>query len=144
MHVVRFEKNISAYNLYHCQCLLRFRWILHYFRYSPGSSVVYSPVYILHGRKDTRSMAYDIKRYVDLKHANVTIKFNYILRKNLLAQLSIKLNVLGTCVNLPLTYDCKTWGIAAVNLLDVTNHVYTNDLLYQSYVLSQLFSYTCI
>ena len=68
---------------------------------------------------DTGSIAYDIERYVDLKRANVTIKFNNFLRKNFLAPLSIKLKVLDICVTSSLTYGCETWGTATVNSIEV-------------------------
>ena len=68
---------------------------------------------------DTGSVAYDIERYVELKRANVTIKFVNFLRKNFLAPLSIKLNVLDVCVVTSLTYACETWGSASINSIEV-------------------------
>ena len=68
---------------------------------------------------DTGSIVFDIERYVNLKRANVTIKFNNFLRKNFLAPLSIKLNVLDICVTSSLTYGCETWGTAVVNSIEV-------------------------
>ena len=68
---------------------------------------------------DTGSIAYDIERYVGLKRANVTIKFNNFLRTNFLAPLSIKLNVLDVCVTSSLTYGCESWGTASINSIEV-------------------------
>ena len=68
---------------------------------------------------DTGSITYDIERYVEQKRANVTIKFNNFLRKNFLAPLAIKLNVLDVCVTTSLTYGCETWGTALVNSIEV-------------------------
>ena len=68
---------------------------------------------------DTGSITYDIERYVEQKRANVTIKFNNFLRKNFLAPLVIKLNVLDVCVTTSLTYGCESWGIASVNSIEV-------------------------
>ena len=68
---------------------------------------------------NTGSIAYDIERYVSLKRANVTIKFNNFLRKNFLAPLSIKLNVLDVCVTSSLTYGCESWGCSWINSIEV-------------------------
>ena len=68
---------------------------------------------------DTGSVTYDIERYVALKRANVSIKFNNFLRKNFLAPLSIKLNVLDVCVVSSLTYACESWGSASINSIEV-------------------------
>ena len=68
---------------------------------------------------DTGSVAFDIERYVALKRGNVTIKFNNFLRKNFLAPLSIKLNVLDVCVTSSLTYACESWGSASINSIEV-------------------------
>lgn len=68
---------------------------------------------------DTGSITYDIERYVGMKRANVTIKFNNFLRKNFLAPLSIKLNVLDVCVTTSLTYGCESWGTASINSIEV-------------------------
>ena len=68
---------------------------------------------------DTGSLTYDIERYVGLKRANVTIKFNNFLRKNFLAPLSIKLNVLDVCVTSSLIYGCESWGSASINSIEV-------------------------
>ena len=68
---------------------------------------------------DTGSISFDIERYVASKRANVTIKFNNFLRKNFLAPLSIKLNVLDICVTSSLIYACETWGMASVNSIEV-------------------------
>ena len=68
---------------------------------------------------DTGSITVDIERYVNLKRANVTIKFNNFLRKNFIAPLSIKLKVLDICVTTSLTYGCETWGTATVNSIEV-------------------------
>ena len=68
---------------------------------------------------DTGSIFYDIERYVEKKRANVTIKFNNFLRKNFLAPLAIKLNVLDVCVTSSLTYGCESWGTASINSIEV-------------------------
>ena len=68
---------------------------------------------------DTGCITYDIERYVGLKRANVTIKFNNFLRKNFLAPLSIKLKVLDVCVTSSLTYGCESWGTAAIKSIEV-------------------------
>ena len=68
---------------------------------------------------DTGSISFDIERYVSLKRANVTIKFNNFLRKNFLAPLSIKLNVLDVCVTSSLIYACESWGTASINSIEV-------------------------
>ena len=68
---------------------------------------------------DTGSIVFDIERYVDLKRANLTIKFNNFLRKNFLAPVSIKLKVLDICATSSLTYACETWGTSTVNSIEV-------------------------
>ena len=69
---------------------------------------------------DTGSLKYDIEKYVNGKRPNITIKYNNFVRKNHLAPLSIKLNVLDVCVTSALLYGCETWGTADVKPLEVT------------------------
>ena len=52
----------------------------------------------------------DVELFVEDKRANVTIKFGNFCRKNFLAPLDIKLDVLNTCVTASLLYSCETWG----------------------------------
>ena len=68
---------------------------------------------------DTGSLTYDIDKFVNNKRPNVTIKFNNFVRKNKLAPIKIKLNVLDACVTSALIYACETWGTAKVKSLEV-------------------------
>ena len=61
----------------------------------------------------------ELARYINGKRANVTIKFNTFLRKNFLAPLSEKLNVLDVCVSSSLTYGCETWGTASIKSIEI-------------------------
>ena len=68
---------------------------------------------------DTGSISFDIERYVGMKRANVTIKFNNFIRKNFLAPLSVKLDVLDVCVTTSLIYACETWGTSSISSVEV-------------------------
>ena len=68
---------------------------------------------------DTGSLTNDIDKFVNGKRPNVTIKFNNFVRKNPLAPVNIKLNVLDVCVTSALMYACETWGTANVKTLEV-------------------------
>ena len=68
---------------------------------------------------DCGNITSDIERYINGKRANVTIKFNNFLRKNFLAPLSEKLNVLDVCVSSSLTYGCETWGTASIKSIEI-------------------------
>ena len=52
---------------------------------------------------DTGSMSHDIEKFVKKKRGNVAIKYNNFLRKNFLAPLPVKLQVLDVCVSTTLT-----------------------------------------
>ena len=68
---------------------------------------------------DTGSITHDIEEFVNSKRPNITIKYNNFVRKNDLAPVCIKLNVLDICVTSALTYACETWGTANVKPLEV-------------------------
>ena len=72
---------------------------------------------------DTGSISNDIKHFIDSKRANITIKYNNFLRKNFLAPLSIKLQVLDTCLASSLLYGCETWGKSSVNSLEIAYRI---------------------
>ena len=67
---------------------------------------------------DSGSIKQDIAHYIAEKRANVTIKFNNFCRKNILAPLSVKLNVLDSCVSSSLLYACETWGDCKVEQIE--------------------------
>ena len=68
---------------------------------------------------DTGCISHDIEKFVEKKRGNVAIKYNNFLRKNFLAPLPVKLQVLDVCVSTTLTYGCETWGTASVNSIEV-------------------------
>ena len=78
-----------------------------------------SSVYLGGVVSDTGSIKHDIDKFVNSKRPNVTIKFNNFVRKNKLAPINIKLNVLDACVTSALMYACETWGTADVKTLEV-------------------------
>ena len=61
----------------------------------------------------------DVELFVEDKRANVTIKFGNFCRKNFLAPLDIKLDVLNTCVTASLLYSCETWGDSQFKQIEV-------------------------
>ena len=68
---------------------------------------------------DSGEIKRDIESYVDGKRANITIKFGNFCRKNFLAPLFIKLQVLNTCVSAALIYGCETWASASIKQIEV-------------------------
>ena len=79
------------------------------------SSVVYLGAVV----SDCGSITFDIEKFICGKRPNVTIKYNNFVRKNHLAPLSIKLEVLDVCASSSLVYACETWGTASVSALEV-------------------------
>ena len=67
---------------------------------------------------DTGCISGDIDLNIDAKRSSVTIKFGNFCRKNFLAPLDVKLNVLNTCASASLTYGCKVWGGAKIPKLE--------------------------
>ena len=67
---------------------------------------------------DTGNISGDIDRNIDAKRSSVTIKFGNFCRKNFLAPLDVKLNVLNTCASASLTYGCEVWGGAKIPKLE--------------------------
>ena len=68
---------------------------------------------------DTGDIKFDIDLFVAEKRANVTIKYGNFCRKNLLAPLDIKTQVLNTCVSASLLYSCETWGASIFKNIEV-------------------------
>ena len=68
---------------------------------------------------DSGSIKQDIDYYSTEKRANVTIKFNNFCKKNFLAPLSVKLEVLDSCVSSSLVYACETWGDCRIEQIEV-------------------------
>ena len=67
---------------------------------------------------DTGNMKFDIDLNIDSKRSSLTIKFGNFCRKNFLAPLETKLNVLNTCVSSSITYGCEVWGSSNVPKLE--------------------------
>ena len=59
---------------------------------------------------DSGCLKIDIEKYLLGKRSNVTIKYGNFCRKNFLAPLDVKIDVLNTCVSASITYACETWG----------------------------------
>ena len=59
---------------------------------------------------DTGSIKTDVDLYVKEKRPDLTIKFSNFCKKNYLAPLSVKLQVLLSCVCSVLIYSAETWG----------------------------------
>ena len=78
---------------------------------------------------DTGSISHDIEKFVEKKRGNVAIKYNNFLRKNFLAPLPVKLQVLDVCVSTTLTYGCETWGAASVKSIEVAYRLYLKRAL---------------
>ena len=57
---------------------------------------------------DTGSIRKDIEKYVEGKRANITIKYNNLIKKHFMIPLDIKLKVLDICVCSTLIYGCET------------------------------------
>ena len=70
------------------------------------SEIEYLGVYV----SDNGSLKKDVKRFVDKKRANVSIKYTNFCKANRNAPLHVKLDVLDKCVSASLTYGCETWG----------------------------------
>ena len=79
------------------------------------SSVVYLGAVV----SDSGSIASDVEKFVGGKRPNVSIKYNNFVRKNIMAPISIKLQVLDACVTSSLVYACETWGTGNVSNLEV-------------------------
>ena len=69
---------------------------------------------------DSGSTRNDIDMYVDKKRSNITIKYNNFIRKNTLAPLSVKLQILDTCVSSALIYGCESWGLSNIARIETT------------------------
>ena len=67
---------------------------------------------------DSGSIKQDIDYYSTEKRANVTIKFNNFGKKNFLAPLSVKLEVLDSYVSSSLVYACETWGDCRIEQIE--------------------------
>ena len=67
---------------------------------------------------DSGSIKQDIDYYSTEKRANVTIKFNNFCKKNFLAPLSVKLEVLDSCVSSSFVYACETWGDCRIEQIE--------------------------
>ena len=67
---------------------------------------------------DTGNMKVDMDLNIDSKRSSLTIKFGNFCRKNFLAPLEVKLNVLNSCVSSSITYTCEVWGISNVPKLE--------------------------
>ena len=67
---------------------------------------------------DTGNMKFDIDLNINSKRSSLTIKFGNFCRKNFLAPLETKLNVLNTCVSSSITYGCEVWGSSNVPKLE--------------------------
>ena len=59
---------------------------------------------------DSGCLKKDVEMYVQGKRSNVTIKYGNFCRKNFLAPLDVKFDVLNTCVSASVTYACETWA----------------------------------
>ena len=59
---------------------------------------------------DTGVLKEDVKRYVEKKSANVTVKFTNFCKMNNNAPFHVKLDVLDKCVTSSLLYGCETWA----------------------------------
>ena len=70
------------------------------------SEIEYLGVYVT----DNGSLKKDVKRFLDKKRANVSIKYTNFCKSNRNAPLHVKLDVLDRCVSAALTYGCETWG----------------------------------
>ena len=80
----------------------------------------YNPIVKYLGTKisDTGNISGDIDRNINAKRSSVTIKFGNFCRKNFLAPLDVKLQVLNTCVIASLTYGCEVWGSSKIPKLE--------------------------
>ena len=85
-------------------------------------------------------MIVDIKNFIDMKRANVSIKYLNYCAKNRNAPLSAKLDVLDTCASSSIIYACETWGkccesaeqlyrIGLRAALDIRSNI-NNEILY--------------
>ena len=52
----------------------------------------------------------DVDSYIDERRANITFKYTNFCRRNYIAPLHIKIQVLESCVTSSLLYSCETWG----------------------------------
>ena len=59
---------------------------------------------------DTGNIKTDVGLYIDEKRTELTIKYSNFCKKHFLAPLSIKLQVLHSCVCSSLVYGAETWG----------------------------------
>ena len=59
---------------------------------------------------DTGMLKEDVKKYVEKKSANVTVKFTNFCKTNHNAPFYVKLDVLDKCVTTSLLYGCETWA----------------------------------
>ena len=66
----------------------------------------YLGVYI----SDSGSLKNDIKMVIAQRRANISIKLTNFCKVNRNAPLSVKLDVLDTCISTSITYACETWG----------------------------------
>ena len=55
-------------------------------------------------------MKNDIKMFIAQRRANISIKYTNICKANRNTPLSVKLDVLDTCIPTSITYTCETWG----------------------------------
>ena len=59
---------------------------------------------------DSGTLKNDVCAFLNLKRANISIKFSNFCKVNRNAPVSVKLDILDTCVTSAITYACETWG----------------------------------
>ena len=67
---------------------------------------------------DSGSLREDVNRFVQDKRSNLSIKFRNFCRKQFLAPLFVKMNVLNSCVGASITYGCETWGMSTSKIAE--------------------------
>ena len=59
---------------------------------------------------DKGKIRHDVEEYINSKRSEITIKYGNFCRKNFLAPLDTKIDVLNVCVAASIVYACETWG----------------------------------
>ena len=68
---------------------------------------------------DTGSLAIDMGLFLKKKTKEVNVKFARFLLKNEYAPLSVKLKVVGACINSSFLYGCESWGSSSLQSIEV-------------------------
>ena len=66
----------------------------------------------------TRKLSDDFSLNVNVKRANLSVKYNNFCRKYFMAPLKVKLDVLNICLKSSVLFGCEFWGNSKLERLE--------------------------